>query len=75
MSILAYNGAAMIGMAGDNCVGIAADTRLGAQAQTVACTFQKTFKISDTIFVGLAGLGSDVQTLSQTLKVRGGKRE
>lgn len=70
MSILAYNGAAMIAMAGDGCVGIASDTRLGVQAQTVATTFQKVHKISDTIFVGLAGLGSDVQTLSQTLKFR-----
>jgi len=31
MSILEYNGAAMIGMAGKNCVGIATDSRYGIQ--------------------------------------------
>jgi 20S proteasome subunit beta 3 len=70
MSILEYNGAAIIGMAGNGCVGIAADTRLGIQAQTVACDFQKTFKMNDKLFVGLAGLASDVQTLDQLLRFR-----
>ena len=44
MSILAYNGAAMIAMAGKDCVGIAADRRLGVQLQTIACDFQKVFQ-------------------------------
>ena len=40
------------------------------QAQTVATDFKKTFKVNDRLFVGLAGLASDVQTLNQTLKFR-----
>eukprot|EP00520_Triparma_pacifica_P011155 CAMPEP_0118648376 /NCGR_PEP_ID=MMETSP0785-20121206/9121_1 /TAXON_ID=91992 /ORGANISM="Bolidomonas pacifica, Strain CCMP 1866" /LENGTH=204 /DNA_ID=CAMNT_0006540561 /DNA_START=22 /DNA_END=636 /DNA_ORIENTATION=- len=70
MSILEYNGAAIIAMAGKDCVGIAADTRLGVQAQTVACDFKKVFKMGDKLFVGLAGLATDVQTLEQLLKFR-----
>ena len=70
MSILEYNGAAIIAMAGKNCIGIASDTRLGAQAQTVSCNFQKVFKMNDRIFVGLAGLASDVQTMENILKFR-----
>lgn len=35
------------------------------QAQTVAMDFQKVFRVTDKIFLGLAGLGTDVQTVSQ----------
>uniref|UniRef100_A0A7S0CG94 Proteasome subunit beta n=1 Tax=Proboscia inermis TaxID=420281 RepID=A0A7S0CG94_9STRA len=70
MSILEYNGAAIIGMAGKDCVGIAADTRLGIQLQTVTTDFQKTFKMHDKLFVGLAGLATDVITLEQLLRFR-----
>ncbi len=70
MSILEYNGAAIIAMAGKDCVGIACDTRLGAQAQTVSCNFQKVFKMNDKIFVGLAGLATDVQTMHNLLSFR-----
>jgi 20S proteasome subunit beta 3 len=45
MSILAYNGGAIIAMTGKNCVAIASDTRLGLQQQTVACDFQKVLEI------------------------------
>ncbi len=44
-SIMEYNGGDVIAMAGKECVGIAADTRLGCQAQTVATDFQKIFKV------------------------------
>jgi len=70
MSILEYNGGAIIAMAGKNCVGIASDNRLGIQLQTVAMDFKKVFKMSDKIFVGLAGLATDVQTLDQLLRFR-----
>ena len=70
MSILEYNGAAIIAMGGKDCVGIACDTRLGAQAQTVSCDFRKVFKMNDKIFVGLAGLATDVLTLNNLLKFR-----
>lgn len=70
MSILEYNGGDIIAMTGKNCVGIASDTRLGVQAQTVATDFQRIFRADDKIFLGLAGLATDVQTVSQKLKFR-----
>lgn len=70
MSILEYNGAAIIAMAGKDCVGIASDTRLGIQLQTVATDFKKVFKMNDKLFVGLAGLATDVQTMDQLLRFR-----
>mmetsp|Transcript_10501 Transcript_10501/g.15337 ORF Transcript_10501/g.15337 Transcript_10501/m.15337 type:complete len:204 (+) Transcript_10501:146-757(+) len=69
MSILEYNGAAIIAMSGKDCVGIACDTRLGAQMQTVSCDFKKVFQYGKT-FVGLAGLATDVQTMNNLLKFR-----
>lgn len=70
MSILEYNGGAMIAMVGKDCVGIASDTRLGVQQQTVACDFQKLFQLNDKLFVGLSGLGTDIQTMHQLLQFR-----
>lgn len=70
MSILEYNGGAIIAMRGRNCVAIAADKRLGIQAQTVSCEFQKIFQMGPKLFVGLPGLATDVQTVSNRLKFR-----
>mmetsp|Transcript_53289 Transcript_53289/g.121460 ORF Transcript_53289/g.121460 Transcript_53289/m.121460 type:complete len:205 (+) Transcript_53289:65-679(+) len=70
MSILAYNGGAIIAMTGKNCVAIASDTRLGLQQQTVSCDFQKVFKMHDRLYMGVTGLATDVMTLSQILKMR-----
>ena len=70
MSILEYNGAAIIGMSGKNCVAIASDNRLCISYQTVAMDFQKIFQMNDSLMVGLAGLASDVQTLDQLLRFR-----
>uniref|UniRef100_A0A7S3K6H9 Proteasome subunit beta n=1 Tax=Aureoumbra lagunensis TaxID=44058 RepID=A0A7S3K6H9_9STRA len=70
MSILEHNGAAIVAMAGKNCVAIASDTRFGLRQQTVTCDFEKVFKMSDKIYVGLAGLATDVQTLRATLKFK-----
>jgi hypothetical protein len=39
------------------------DTRLGIQGQTVATDFEKVFRMHDTLYVGLSGLASDVQTM------------
>ncbi|RHY83858.1 hypothetical protein DYB37_011066 [Aphanomyces astaci] len=69
-SILAYNGAAVIAMAGKNCVAIASDTRLGVQGQTIATDFQKVFRLNDKTFLGLAGLATDVQSVSQLLRFK-----
>lgn len=70
MSILEYNGAAIIAMSGKDCVGIASDNRLGIQYQTVTMDFKKIFKMNDRLMVGLAGLATDVQTLDQLLRFR-----
>ena len=52
-SIMEYNGAAIVAMVGKDCVAIAADRRLGVQAQTVSTTFQKVFEMNNTLYVGL----------------------
>ena len=70
MSVFEYNGSAIIAMMGKDCVAIAADRRLGVQAQTVSCDFQKIFKMGDRLFLGLPGLATDVQTVSNRLKFR-----
>jgi 20S proteasome subunit beta 3 len=58
-----YNGNSLLGMVGNKCCSIGADTRLGVQLQTVATNFQKVFRIQDNILMGLAGLATDIQTL------------
>mmetsp|Transcript_1160 Transcript_1160/g.4092 ORF Transcript_1160/g.4092 Transcript_1160/m.4092 type:complete len:207 (-) Transcript_1160:941-1561(-) len=70
MSILSYNGSAVIAMKGKECVAIASDTRLGVQLQTQATDFQKVFSVHDKLWIGLPGLGTDVQTVMQKLKFR-----
>lgn len=70
MSILAYNGAAVVAMKGKECVAIASDRRFGIQAQTVSMDFQKIFEMGPRLYVGLPGLATDVQTVSQRLKFR-----
>ena len=65
MSIFEYNGAAIVAMAGDNCVAIGSDLRLGVQFQTLATDYKKVYKIHDHLYLGLAGLGTDAQTLAQ----------
>lgn len=65
MSIFEYNGAAVVAMAGDKCVAIGSDLRLGVQFQTLATDYKKVYKIHDHLYLGLAGLGTDAQTLHQ----------
>jgi len=72
---MSYNGSAMIAMAGDGCVGIAADRRLGVQLQTVSTDFTKLFDLGPKLYVGLAGLATDVQTVSNLLRFRKGLYE
>lgn len=74
-SIMEYNGAAIVAMIGKECVAIAADRRLGIQAQTVATNFQKIFQMNDTLFVGLPGLATDVQTVWVTYYARYSQEE
>ncbi|KAI8515388.1 PREDICTED: proteasome subunit beta type-3 [Branchiostoma belcheri] len=70
MSIMSYNGAAIIAMVGKDCVAIAADRRFGVQAQTVSMDFQKVFQMGDRLFLGLPGLATDVQTVANRMKFR-----
>jgi len=62
-----YNGAAIIGMCGKDCVGIACDTRLGVQLRTIDTNFNKVFKVNDRTLIGLSGLATDIQTVSAKL--------
>ena len=41
MSILSYNGGAVLAMSGDNCVAIASDLRFGRELQTISTDFTK----------------------------------
>ena len=47
MGIQEYNGGAVLGMAGKNCVAVACDMRYGAQMQTMAIDKNKVFKMHD----------------------------
>ncbi|KAF9608987.1 hypothetical protein IFM89_012326 [Coptis chinensis] len=67
MSIFEYNGSAIVAMVGKNCFAIASDRRLGVQLQTIATDFPKIYKIHDKLYIGLAGLLTDAQTLYQRL--------
>ena len=58
-----YNGAAIVAMIGKDCVAIAADKRLGIQAQMVSSNFQKIFEMNEKLLVGLPGLATDVHTV------------
>lgn len=50
-------------MRGKECVAIASDRRFGIQAQLVTTDFQKLFPMGDRLYIGLAGLATDVQTV------------
>jgi len=70
MSILSYNGGAMVAMKGEKCVVIATDKRFGVQAQTIATNFQKVFDMGPYLYVGLPGLATDTQTVVEKLRFR-----
>lgn len=63
----------MVAMTGKDCVAIASDRRFGVQAMTLSTDFQKLFGIvPGRLYLGLAGLGTDVQTLAQSLTYKTG---
>lgn len=70
MSIFEYNGAAIVAMAGKECVAIGSDLRFGVQLQTMTTDHQKVYKMHDKLFIGLGGLATDAQTLHQRLVFR-----
>ena len=61
------NGGSVVALVGKDCVGIACDLRLGQQAMTVSTDFPKIFPMGEKVFLGLAGLATDVQTLYGSL--------
>ena len=69
-SIMQYNGAAVIAMAGKDCVAVASDMRYGIRNQTMGCDMKKVFQINDRVLVGLTGLATDIQTLEQKFRFR-----
>ena len=70
MSAMEINGSAVVAMCGKNCVGIASDTRLGNQGQTIATDFEKVFQMNDKIMLGMSGLATDTITLKRKLELQ-----
>mmetsp|Transcript_47752 Transcript_47752/g.79220 ORF Transcript_47752/g.79220 Transcript_47752/m.79220 type:complete len:205 (-) Transcript_47752:260-874(-) len=70
MSIMEYNGGAVVAMKGKDCVAIACDRRFGTQQTTVAMDNTRIFKIHNKLYIGLGGLMTDVQTVGQILQFR-----
>lgn len=70
MSIMEYNGSAIVAMCGKNCVGIACDTRLGASAMTTATDFEKIFEMNSKTLLGVSGLVTDMITVNRLLQHR-----
>lgn len=69
--IFGYNGGCVLGMTGTDCVAIACDLRLGANSfTTISTNFTKIFKMNDYVYVGFAGLATDIQTLYELLRFR-----
>jgi len=65
-----YNGSAVVAMKGKDCVAIASDMRYGVQFQTISCDFPKMFSMGEKLYLGLSGLATDVQTVSNLAKFR-----
>ncbi|KAK9899836.1 N-terminal nucleophile aminohydrolase [Cystobasidium minutum MCA 4210] len=64
------NGGSCIAMLGDKCVAIACDLRLGNQALTVNCNFEKVFEMTPRTYAGFPGLASDTLTVYEKLRNR-----
>ena len=59
-----------MGMKGDKCVAIACDKRYGVQLQTIGIDFEKIFQVGSKLYMGIAGLATDIQTVNQKIKFR-----
>ncbi|RZF49090.1 hypothetical protein LSTR_LSTR008376 [Laodelphax striatellus] len=70
MSILSYNGGALVAMTGKDCVAIASDKRFGVQLQTLTTNCQKIFEMGPHLYLGMTGLATDVKTVQSKLKFR-----
>ena len=70
MSIMEYNGSALVAMVGKDCVAMASDRRLGVQQTTVGNNMKKMFKVHDSLYMGLSGLATDVQRVSKEISFK-----
>lgn len=70
MSIMSYNGSAIVAMAGKECVAVASDLRYGVNIQTISFDFEKFFQMGDHLYLGLSGLATDITTVSNLAKFR-----
>ncbi|CCD73694.1 Proteasome subunit beta type-3 [Caenorhabditis elegans] len=70
MSIMSYTGGTVVAMAGDECVCIASDLRIGEQMTTIATDQKKVHKVTDKVYVGLAGFQSDARTVLEKIMFR-----
>uniref|UniRef100_A0A914CRZ7 Proteasome subunit beta n=1 Tax=Acrobeloides nanus TaxID=290746 RepID=A0A914CRZ7_9BILA len=70
MSIMSYNGGTVLAMAGNECVCIATDLRLGEQMTTIATDVKKVHKLSEKVYVGLPGFNSDAKTVLDKIQFR-----
>lgn len=68
MSIMNYNGGAVMAMAGKECFVIISDHRLGEQFKTISMNCSKIHPVNDRCFLGLTGLRSDQLTFASELK-------
>lgn len=57
-------------MVGKDCVAIACDLRLGLQSLTVSNNFPKIFPYGSSVYLGLTGLATDVQTVSEQFRYK-----
>lgn len=64
------DGGACVAMVGKDCVAIACDLRLGMQALTVSNNFPKIFSYGSQVHLGLTGLATDVQTVSELFRYK-----
>jgi len=60
----------VVAMVGKNCAAIASDLRLGNQALTIATNFEKVFPVTERMYLGMAGLATDIQTLRERFRFR-----
>ncbi|KAJ5320269.1 hypothetical protein N7508_000552 [Penicillium antarcticum] len=64
------NGGACVAMVGKDCVAIACDLRLGMQSLTISNNFPKIFNYAPSTYLGLTGLATDVNTVSDLFRYK-----
>jgi len=64
------NGGTAIAMAGDHCVCIGTDLRLGSRFLTICDNKEKVYHLGDRLFLGISGFASDCQTVLERIKYR-----